>query len=268
MRRTAAVVCALALSSFAAAAPLERAPELPSAGFEGLKNSPVEIETPPFSVPGPVPGSVPVSPDDQARPAGLPPIGKWLLDKNEEVAHWLGRRVRGLVLDEPVNVLIRIRTSGSPEAALKKFLAAAKAAGFFPRPGHSNGYSALLDGSARGQEKETFSDKPFLVSNDHFRLFGPVRQGDSYYFSAAISREKVDGFPPTHEYSSFNKARDLFAAKMKAKGGAGIDGRIPLDNAIPDDGIQTTGDHDGSAVLLELPRPSARNKRTPRAAKP
>jgi len=275
VHRTAAVLSALALLSLAARAQIDpgaRAPELPAASFDGLKNSPQgALER--AAIPDPAsaaPEKVPVSPDDAVAPAGLPAVGKWLLDKNGDVAHWLGRRVNGLLLDEPVNVLIRVRAT-APAGAIQKVLAAAKAAGFTPRDGHTNGYASLLDGKKLAQENKTFSDRPFFESNDHFRLFGPIRLGGYYYFSAAISREKValiraedpdpDEFPPTHEYVSFTKTRDAFAAKMKSAGGAGVVGLIPLGNAISDDGFQTTGDHDGAAVLLELPRPSLKRAR-------
>jgi hypothetical protein len=276
MLRAAVALCVLSLLNLAARAQVDpgaRAPELPAVSFDGLRNS-AQGALERAAIPDPVsaaPDKVPVSPGDAAAPAGLPSVGKWMLDKNGDVAHWLGRRANGLLLDEPVNVLIRVRAA-APAAAIQKVAAAAKAAGFTPRDGHSNGYASLLDGKKLEQENKTFSDRPFFESNDHFRLFGPVRFGDYYYFSAAISREKValivgekaDEFPPTHEYVSFNKTRDAFAAKMKSAGGAGIVGLIPLGSAIPNDGFQTTGDHDGAAVLLELPRPSLKRARTAR----
>jgi hypothetical protein len=230
---TARLVYALVLLGVPAAAQPFLAPELPALSLRDLRMA------------------APASPDDAADPDGFFSIGKWMLDKRGDVAHWMGHRYHARLLDEPVNVLIRARAA-NPEAAIRALLLAAKAAGFKPRMGHTNAYQALLESKRLPQQGKTFSDRPFLQTNDHFRLFGPVRAGEYYYFSAAFSREKVDLGCLTHAYVSFQQAREIFVSKMREAEGATIVGQVSLANAIPDDGFQTTGDHDGTAVMLEL----------------
>ena len=79
------------------------------------------------------------APGDQRRPAPpLPAIGEWMLDKNGNIAHFLGQRLRGLVLDEPINVIVWVAAS-TRENATRRLVEAAKSAGFPPRVGHSDG---------------------------------------------------------------------------------------------------------------------------------
>jgi hypothetical protein len=203
-----------------------------------------------------------VQPQDIAEPQGLPPIGKWMIDSKGNVAHWLGVPLNNHEISEPINIIIRIHATSADEAN-QKLLKATSAAGFDNRKGHSDGYSAHLGDQMVSQfspePDHAFSDGFYLFANNHGRIFGPVFWPDYYYYSAAFSREDVDLVHKVidknahmHLYASFNQARDAFAQDMAQRGGAKIMGTVPLDNALPDNPTETTGDHDGNAILLEL----------------
>ncbi|MBI4371877.1 MAG: hypothetical protein HY552_06235 [Elusimicrobia bacterium] len=179
-----------------------------------------------------------------------------MLDKDGNVAHWLGWDYAPGRLDEPINVIVRVKADTADEAN-QKLLKALADAGFSIRLGHTNGYQAYL-GTGRYRFPQwpaasggTFSDGAATGPNNHGRLFGPVRFRGMYYFIGAFSWE--DG--PVHAYKSFKNARDAFARQMQALAGAVRGPDVPLDNAIPPGSspIETTDDHDGSAALIELP---------------
>jgi hypothetical protein len=203
-----------------------------------------------------------ISPQDSVVIPGLPPIGKWMIDKNNDVAHWLGYKYNNLQIDEPINIIIRINAENSAEAQ-QKLLNATHAAGFSEHHHHSSGYKAYIDAQVESQfstiPDTAFSEGGFFEPNNHGRIFGPLLWGNHYFFLAAFSRENVAPFKKLmnhktlfHPYASFNQARDRFANQMQNKGHAMISSFIFLGNAIPDDGTQTTGDHDGVAILLDL----------------
>ncbi|MCX6997735.1 MAG: hypothetical protein NTV49_11760 [Kiritimatiellaeota bacterium] len=193
---------------------------------------------------------------DQASPAGLPAIGKWMLAPDDAPAHWLNQIYDGKNLREPVNVIIVDRAAKSAADATDRLLRALAAAGFPLRVGHSTGYSGLIGGVRHGQlgagKAATFSDEPFELKNNHGRIFGPYHQAGAYVFTAAFSREKVDPFAQVkHEFVSFNQARDALATRLERKTHYHRTGLIPLENAVLGHPALTTGDHDGIAVLLE-----------------
>ena len=218
-----------------------------------------EMPSPEAAVAGP--GS-PAGPQDTASPPGLPALGKWMIDKNGAVAHWLGvpDPHNGLAMDEPINVILRI-DAGSPQEAQQKLLAAAAAAGFTLRNHHSSGYSAMIDHRSAPQFPDmdgyAFSDGTYLLPNNHGRVFGPVLWEGRYYFTAALSRETInperiiDHSVVYHLYSSFVRARDRFSSRMVDAKRARISGYVDLDNRMSS-GPQSTGDHDGKAVVLDL----------------
>jgi hypothetical protein len=208
-------------------------------------------------------GSDPATPEplirraDQpvAAPPTLPPIGKWMLDATGSPAHWLGQLYLGKNLWEPINVVVVDGKASSLEEARQRLVQAASGAGYRVRMGHSSGYRALIGSQTYPQLPagwdDAFSDEVFELTNNHGRLFGPHQQGTSYIFVGAFSREQVSLLHwPGHRYSSFNRARDDFAARLDLTSDYKLAGSVEIGNAIVDDARLTTGDHDGKALLL------------------
>ena len=211
--------------------------------------------------------TVPVKFSDTVSVTDLPAIGKWMLDSNSNIAHWLNRPYRHRQMNEPINIIIRVKAN-SPEEAQQKIFKATSDAGFPERKIHSTGYQAYIGDDKVGQISRTteaaFSDNLAVMNNDHGRIFGPVQfvgKNKIYYiYLGAFSREhaapiKKAEHPDTtsfHVYSSFNRARDNFADAMEQRADATFKEFVFLDNAIHDDGFQTTGDHDGVAIWLDL----------------
>jgi hypothetical protein len=201
--------------------------------------------------------SISVPAADVATPPDLPAIGKWMIDKDGSVAHWLGELVDGKKLHEPINVILIDASSTNPEQARAALIAAAKKAGYPVRFGHSAGYRGFIGGSVYGQlpqgRDDAFSNRIFEETNNHGRIFGPHAFNGGFIFVGAFSRESVNFlYDPPHRYASFKQARDNFAAELVARGGYRNIGMAPLDNAISDNPDITTGDHDGLAVVLKF----------------
>lgn len=201
------------------------------------------------------PASLPAA--EIATPPDLPALGKWMFDRDGSIAHWLGQTVDGKKLHEPINVILIDASAASPDQASAKLKAAAKAAGYPVRMGHSTGYRGFIGGDLyrqlpRGWD-DAFSNRIFEETNNHGRIFGPYASGSGYVFIGAFSRESVDLVrDPPHRYASFNMARDDFARALAARAGFQHSGLAFLDNAIVNDPEVTTGDHDGHAVILTL----------------
>ena len=157
-----------------------------------------------------------------ATPPDLPEIGKWMLGSDGAAAHWLGERFRGKGLREPINVVILDEAERNAAEATARVLAAARAAGYPVRMGHSTGYRAAIGGQTfaqlpRGWD-DAFSDEPFEFGNNHGRVFGPHAVSGAFVFVAAFSREEVDPFrSPGHRYASFNRARDDFTQRLDGR---------------------------------------------------
>jgi hypothetical protein len=202
--------------------------------------------------------SVPAAPftnADVARPPGLPEIGKWMIDQNGAVAHWLGEIYDGKHLHEPINVIVVDAGAASAAHARQRLVEATTAAGYPIRFGHSAGYRGYIAGELYAQlpagRDDAFSNRVFELSNNHGRIFGPHLMGDAYVFIGAFSREAVDILRwPGHRYASFNQARDDFARALDLRTPFKSAGFVALENAILGDPNVTTGDHDGRAVLL------------------
>lgn len=194
-------------------------------------------------------------PSDVVDPPGLPPIGKWMIDRDGTIAHWLGEVVDGKRLREPVNVILIDTGANSVAEARARVIAAVTTAGYPVRFGHSAGYRALIGDALHAQlpagRDDAFSNDWFELSNDHGRLFGPYAMGHAYVTTGAFSRERVRPLRwPGHGYASFNAARDGFATDLARSTAFRREGYVPLANALIDDPGVSTGDHDGRAVLL------------------
>jgi hypothetical protein len=182
-----------------------------------------------------------------------------MLDANGSPAHWLGEIYGGKQLREPINIVIIDSLALSADAATARLIEACSTAGYPVRMGHSSGYRAIIGVQVYEQIPSgwdaAFSDNLFELTNNHGRLFGPYKAGQSFVFIGAFSRERVSPFHwPEHRYDSFNRARDDFALKLDQKTEFQLIGQIDMDNAILDDAIVTTGDHDGKAALLRTDR--------------
>lgn len=190
-----------------------------------------------------------------ANPAGLPSVGKWMIDRAGAIAHWLGEIYEGKKLHEPINVILVDSGAASADDARTRLVAAATAAGYPVRFGHSTGYRGFIGGDLYDQlpvgRDDAFSNRIFEETNNHGRVFGPHRFGEAYVFIAAFSRERVNLLDrPAHRYASFNQARDDLARRLEEKSAFKASGFVLLDNAVADDPAITTGDHDGRAVVL------------------
>jgi hypothetical protein len=202
-----------------------------------------------------------IQPTDTVILPGFPPLGKWMIDHTGEIAHWLAYEHRGKKIAEPINVIIRVDRK-SPEEAQQALIDAAQSAGFAPRKGHSSGYQAILGDGLISQLPDTpgfaFSNITYILPNNHGRIFGPLAYDGKYYFTAAFSREGVDWLGKIflhhglHVYDSFMQARNQFVKKMCEEAGAVNSGTVNLENALPPDDPRDTGDHDGTATVLDL----------------
>lgn len=200
--------------------------------------------------------AVPAASDSIETPYGA--LGKWML-KGSEIASWIGQKVGGKTLYEPINVIIVDRTATTPEEATARLIAAMTTSTFPARWRHSDGYSGTIDGLTYAQQppnatNKAFSDANTLLPNNHGRVFGPSPLADGgFVWTAQFSREKVGfvGIKPTHVYVSFQQARDAVRDNFVAASAGELIGDVDLGNAYSSDSI-TTGDADGRAVVLEL----------------
>ncbi len=210
----------------------------------------------------PAPTSTPVyepAPADLVTVGDWPPIGKWMISKHMRPAAWLGAKMQGKALREPINIVIVDAAAGSAEEAVTRLEKACAAAGYKIREGHSAGYRGYLGGVLFHQlpvkAGHAFSNEPFELHNNHGRIFGPFPTKDGWMFIGALSRERFDPLTRTeHVYVSFNQARDHFARKLDEVTGYKITRRVDLGNALADDPAACTGDHDGKAVVLRAER--------------
>jgi hypothetical protein len=213
----------------------------------------------PMAVQGQTQPPVAIAAEAVAHPAGLPAIGRWMIARDGTIAHWLGEIVDGKHLHEPINVILIDEGATSADDARERLIAAAAAAGFPVRFGHSTGYHGFIGGALYDQlpqgRDDAFSNRIFEESNNHGRIFGPHRhEGGGYVFIGAFSRERVNLLHwPAHRYESFNAAREALALGLDAHTAFKAAGFVPLGNAVNDAQV-TTGDHDGRAVLLRAPK--------------
>ncbi|HEX7827099.1 MAG TPA: hypothetical protein VF477_19510 [Mycobacterium sp.] len=215
-------------------------------------NDPV-IGTNPISTSPGVPGAT----DAVQTPYG--DIGKWLLEPNGQISDFGGAKLGGKTLLEPINVIIVDSTSTTAAEATAKFNAKMTQAGFPALPVHSAGFQGTIDGVTYGQQPsgplDAYSNNFFLLPDDHARAFGPdpVQTSEGFVWTVAVSREQfglANGILPTHVYTSYNAARDELASRLIGSG-ATLVGIVPLSNSV-DSATQTTGDHDGYAIVVQL----------------
>jgi VCBS repeat-containing protein len=172
-------------------------------------------------------------------------VGLWMLKSNGQISNWGGQTQDGKALLEPVNVIIVDPTSTTREESIRKLNAAMSAAGYPARSPHTTGYQGIIDGNTYGQQPsgflQAFSDNG--SPQDHGRIFGPApaANGQGFVWTGAFSTEGS-----THQYLSFDTARDDLASRLVLSGAAMLLDDVSLGNA----GI--TGDHDGYAVVLQL----------------
>lgn len=203
----------------------------------------------------PLPGPATYRPTDApVSVPGVGEVGRWMIAPDLRPATWLGEKVGGRTLREPVNVLLLDRVSRSPEEALTRLLSAMSEAGYSPKGGHSTGYFGEVGGrlfSIQPTGKgEAFSDRPFWLPNNHGRVFGPVPVEGGYAWTGAFSREGVRLLPrPGHPYLSFQIAREDLADQLSAGSLFKRAGYVDMSSRL-DSPTETTGDHDGRAVLL------------------
>lgn len=160
---------------------------------------------------------------------------------------------------EPVNVIVIDPDSKNSVQSTIKLNAAMARAGFPAQPVHSTGFQGTIDGETYGQQPGgivlAFSDNFFLLPNDHGRMFGPALAagGEGYVWTGAFSTETLDLGQGQlgHEYVSSTIARDELVRRLVLSGGATVVDVVPIGNAV-DTATETTGDHDGYAVVLRL----------------
>ncbi|WP_197505975.1 Ig-like domain-containing protein [Mycobacterium sp. 852014-52144_SCH5372336] len=186
--------------------------------------------------------------DTTATPYGN--IGKWMLKSNGSIANWGGQTYQGKSLLEPVNVVIVDPTSTTREESIQKLNAAMRASGFPARSPHSTGYYGVIDDITYGQQPsgflQAYADNVSLT--DHGRMFGPApaANGQGYVWTGAFSTQGA-----THGYVSFNSASEELAQQLVNSGAATRLDNVYLGNA-ENSATQTTGDHTGYAVVLQL----------------
>lgn len=194
-------------------------------------------------------------PDDVVHPDELPELGKWMIDPDGTLAHWLDATYEGKHIREPINVILFDAGAASADEARARLEDALVAAGYPIRRGHSGGYRGWIGGTYYAQLPEepdhAFSNRLYVLDNNHGRVFGPAPTGDGFLFIAAFSRERVAPLETLkHQYSSFDRARDDVTQQLGARSDFEIVGFVDMDNAIIDNPLVTTGDHDGQAVKL------------------
>ncbi|CAM4424680.1 hypothetical protein [Deinococcus marmoris] len=205
--------------------------------------------------PLPDPASFRAAPGDVVQKIdGVGDLGRWMITKNLENATWLGEKVGGRTLREPINVVMIDSIARSPEDATRRMLDAMNKAGYGPKNMHSDGYYGYLNGELKPQFPQgkglAFSDGPWYDSNNHGRVFGPFEMSGKTVFIASFSREDFRWLPrPGHPYNSFQVAREDLSKQLAARTVYQPQGFIDLDSAL-DTPTETTGDHDGRALLL------------------
>lgn len=188
---------------------------------------------------------------------GLPCIGKWMYQADTQRANWLGVKYMNKNLIEPVNIILKDSISVDEAEAIETLAANLLLAGYESRPLHTGGYLGFIDTAFYHQlpseKNHAFSNHNAWLNNNHARIFGPLHYGNYYIFIAAVSRENFVPFQKVkHSFSSFNAARDALAKRMDLKSKYKISNYINLHNSILNDSINTTADHDGMAILLQL----------------
>ncbi|AIT10157.1 hypothetical protein LO80_09355 [Candidatus Francisella endociliophora] len=201
---------------------------------------------------------------------GFPALGKWMIDSDGQVAHWLGdRKINGKKDSrytlEPINVEFFVKATSELDAFTKvdSFLTD-KDTGFGNVSKlHSSGYQAYIGEDIYNQfQNKTYSDNYPFMQNDHLRIFGSTKSYNGYYVMTGSCSEESGLFKVEdkrsemnnlmlliHHFVSFNHCRDLLYKNAKKQG---INTQyIKMNNTFLDDNFSTR-DHDGNAVQIIL----------------
>ncbi|MCK4527037.1 T9SS type A sorting domain-containing protein [candidate division WOR-3 bacterium] len=189
-----------------------------------------------------------------SRALSMPSIDKWMYDENYVVAHWLGEKLGGKTIWEPINIIFMdgfATSSSNSRSRMRTALSDAQ----FPHQGiHSDGYHGKMDGIWYNQEPtendQAFSDGSAIFTNNHGRMFGPRKKEDVYYWIGAFSRESGT----FHHYISFNTARNTLANNLNSYTSFKKGESKYLGNKY-NTSTDTTGDHDGYAILIAAQDP-------------
>ena len=113
--------------------------------------------------------------------------------------------------------------------------------------------------SLPGQQVQEMRRESYVTPKAHVifhrdgRIFGPCLYQGKFIYTGAFSRENYDPSAKIkHRYSSFKRARDELSRSLGRNSAFKIFGSVYLKNAIMRDKDNTTGDHDGFAVILSL----------------
>ncbi|WP_212003343.1 hypothetical protein [Chitinophaga sp. HK235] len=185
----------------------------------------------------------------------LPEIGKWMYENgshDDKPAQWLGFKLNNKTLYEPINLIIVDTLSTSENASRTLMEKRFGTAGFNARPGHTAAYKGKMDNRDFTQLPDTSTNKAFsnylwTFTNDHARLFGPYLKDGIYFWIGAASRER--GL--SHEYVTFKEAEKEFEGKLVKFAAVKRLGCYNLHNTQNNE-TDTTGDHDGFAVVLQI----------------
>lgn len=185
----------------------------------------------------------------------------WMLQSDGQPAHWLGATLDGKHFREPMNMIWIDHHATFTRDAISTIQAALKTAGFPARFGHSGGYQAIIDNKTFTQFPTQFfhaySDRFFLSTNNHGRIFGPLPYNKAFYFVGSFNRESFHPFEKVkHPYVSFVQARDDLAQQLNQKTDYIIAGDVDMKNKCSESDSFTTGDHDGKAVVLIRKNPN------------
>ncbi len=196
---------------------------------------------------------------DKGLPAAvsssLPQIGKWMFEQDttkDQPAQWLGMKINNKTLFEPINLIIIDTISGSDSASATLILQRFASGGFQAREGHTAAYKGKMDNKNFGQlpingSNRAFSNYMWSFTNDHARLFGPYRKDNRFYWIGAASRE----LGISHDYLTFKEAAGEFEQQLTKFAACKKLGYRFLDN-MQNNQTDTTGDHDGYAVVLQI----------------
>jgi hypothetical protein len=220
--------------------------------------------------PAPTPGAAPAPGDVATSPLIPVSVGKWMLQESDgQISNWGGQPYGGRTLLEPVNVVILDPNSKSPEESTAKLNRDMTLAGFPAQPIHSTGFMGLIGGATTHNPDGTYTQQPadgsdaaysdnlFIFPNNHARAFGPApvpaAEGSGYVWTVAASTEtpSIYNGALTHSYLSSNLARDILVLRLLLTGQATFVGVVPMGNEYNTE-TETTGDHDGNAIVLQL----------------
>lgn len=182
-------------------------------------------------------------------------LGKWMLTRDKEIAHWLGQTYQGKKIQEPINIIMIDEVSVSSEEAIKFMYDSCINAKYLSRTGHSSDYLGEIAGrhykQIPSEPNHAFSNELYILPNNHGRFFGPHQMNSKYYFVGALSREGINALAKIkHSFVSFKTAQEDFAVRMDERSSYKILGKYDMRNSIQNDKALSTGDHNGTGIVL------------------